>query len=150
MPDGSSADPASLGHAVLMAAQMQESDTATLMVAVQDQLQALLSAPRSSSGALSHRVEYVQLWSDFVYMAPPFLAAYGLLLDNMTMLQEAARQCLLYGEALKTPEGPWRHIVDGPWQDMGKWATGNAWAARCVTSGERLFADGLGAAASFV
>lgn len=65
-------------------------------------------------------------------MAPPFLARYGLLMNNQSMLQEAARQCLLYGEALSTPAGPWKHIVMGSFQDEGEWATGSAWAAACV------------------
>jgi len=47
-------------------------------------------------------MEQVQLWSDSVYMVPPFLAYYGV--DGQT--------------------GVWRHVVEGSWEDEGCWATG--------------------------
>ncbi|OBZ73000.1 hypothetical protein A0H81_07148 [Grifola frondosa] len=51
--------------------------------AARDQLNYLLQdVPRTTDGAISHRVEQVQLWSDFVYMVPPFLAYYGVLLQT--------------------------------------------------------------------
>jgi len=70
--------------------------------------------PKTSDGAISHRVSQLQLWyvrvvlltcsektnkkrvlprrSDSVYMVPPFLAYYGLTTNNQSMLQEAYTQ----------------------------------------------------------
>jgi len=45
-------------------------------------------------------------------------------------LQMAYDQCRLYREAMLDPDVYlWQHVVLGPWQDYGLWATGNAWAA---------------------
>jgi rhamnogalacturonyl hydrolase YesR len=61
--------------------------------AIQQQLDYLLTkAPRHTDGAISHRIEQVQLWSDNVYMVPPFLAYYGALHNNASMMTEAFRQ----------------------------------------------------------
>lgn len=61
--------------------------------AIEQQLDYLLNkAPRNSDGAISHRTEQIQLWSDNVYMVPPFLAYYGALHDNTTVMAEAFNQ----------------------------------------------------------
>lgn len=63
-------------------------------------------------------------------MVPPFLAYYGVVNSNTSLIQEAYRQCELYRQYLRTPEtGLWRHILWGPHPDPGLWATGNGWAA---------------------
>ena len=76
--DGSAADPASLGIAILLAnATLANVD---YMGAVQDENQWLfLEAPRTPDGAISHRVSEVQLWSDFVamYVCPPVFGRNG-------------------------------------------------------------------------
>jgi len=72
--------------------------------------------PKTSDGAISHRVSQLQLWyvrlaasltaprrqrktrfcrSDSVYMIPPFLAYYGMTTNNQSMLQEAYIQVCL-------------------------------------------------------
>lgn len=72
--------------------------------------------------------------ADGVFMAPPFIAYYGAVFENSTILQEAYDQCRLYRNALLQdgPTGPlWAHIYDDvstSWWDKGLWATGNAWA----------------------
>ncbi|ORY45851.1 Six-hairpin glycosidase-like protein [Leucosporidium creatinivorum] len=132
MPDGSLADPASMGVAVVLANWTSEGATKDLYEsAAEEQLQALLvDTPRTDSGAISHRVEELALWSDFVYMVPPFLAYYGVVNDNTSLIQEAYTQCELYRRYLRTPEtGLWRHIIWGSSPDDGLWATGNGWAA---------------------
>ena len=65
--DGSAADPASLGVSILIANQtLQDVD---YMSQVDDENEWLFQkAPRTSDGAISQRVEQVQLWSDFVAM----------------------------------------------------------------------------------
>ncbi len=48
--------------------------------AAKNQLNYLLQvAPRAPNGAISHRASEAQLWADFIYMAPPFIAYYGAL-----------------------------------------------------------------------
>lgn len=123
----SSGDPCSLVPAIDMLASFKDGSE-DQSAAVQRQIDAILSAPRSSDGAISHRVEIVQLWADFMYMVPPSLAYYGVNHKNESMVEMAIEQTLLYQDALSTDEG-WRHIVLGEWQDIGLWATGNAWAA---------------------
>ncbi|PIL32528.1 hypothetical protein GSI_05231 [Ganoderma sinense ZZ0214-1] len=126
-------DPASIGVAVLLAnwTGQGSSDGLDYAGAAQAQLNYLLEkVPRSSDGAISHRIENVQLWSDFVYMVPPFLAYYGVLNQNQSLVQLAYDQCRLYRQALVDEDagGMWRHIA-GNSSDNGHWTTGNGWAA---------------------
>ncbi|GAA5980035.1 hypothetical protein JCM5350_006003 [Sporobolomyces pararoseus] len=92
--------------------------------------------PRTRDGAISHRPpnEPVQLWADFVYMVPPFLAYSGVLSDNSTLLREAYNQCKLYRQYLKLKNSnAVQHVVLGSWHDRGVWNTGNAWLAAGMT-----------------
>jgi len=63
-------------------------------------------------------------------MGPPFLAYYGALRNNQSLLQLAYDNCRLYRDALLIdgPTGPlWAHIYDDDtqsWVDMGIWGTG--------------------------
>lgn len=62
--DGSAADPASIGFAVLLANWTGQSDH-DYAGAAKDQLDFLYNrVPRTSDGALSHRVSEVQLWCE--------------------------------------------------------------------------------------
>jgi Glycosyl Hydrolase Family 88 len=124
--------------------------------AAEGQLQYLLNvAPRSASGAISHREDQVELWfvfsvdsfypesqaepltccpalvkirSDFVYMAPPFIAYFGALQNDSrgnVLLQTAYDQVRLYRDALFDANASlWRHIAMGSMVDTGHWATG--------------------------
>jgi rhamnogalacturonyl hydrolase YesR len=98
-------------------------------MAASEQLRYLVKvAPRARNGAISHRVDQVQLWSDFLYMAPPFIAYYGALQCNW-LLQEAYEQVKLYRDILFDAEaGLWRHIMLGKGEDPTHWGTGNGWA----------------------
>ncbi|GAA94489.1 uncharacterized protein L969DRAFT_83951 [Mixia osmundae IAM 14324] len=130
--EGSTADPASIGVAVLLANKTSSTPNVGYADAATGQLNYLLTvAPRAPSGAISHRVEQVQLWSDSVYMSPPFIAYYGGMTSNVSLLQQAAQQCQLYYTAMVDETNLFRHVVDGDvtTQDPGHWATGNAWAA---------------------
>jgi rhamnogalacturonyl hydrolase YesR len=93
-------------------------------------------APKAADGTISTRESEVQLWSDFVYMAPPFIAYYGALeggSTGATLLQTAYDQVRLYRAVLfDQGVGLWRHIALGSWSDPTHWATGNAWAAAGV------------------
>ena len=67
---------------------------------------------------------------DGVFMGPPFLAYYGALNNNQSLLQLAYDNCRLYRNALLIdgPTGPlWGHIYDDDtksWVDEGIWGTG--------------------------
>jgi len=135
--DGAVGDPASVGPAVLLAYwthAVKGSAAAFYATDAEEQLIYLLDdAPRSSTGAISQRVSQVQLWADFMYMAPPFIAYFGVVQGGpaeFTLLQEAYDQCRLYRATLKSPNtGLWQHIVLGNGTDLTHWGTGNAWAA---------------------
>ncbi|KAH9172576.1 glycoside hydrolase family 105 protein [Lactarius sanguifluus] len=131
--DGSAGDPASIGIAVLIA-NWTGLGGENYAAAATAQLEYLFGprVPKTKNGAISHRVSEVQLWSDSVYMVPPFLAYYGITTGNQSMLQEAYNQVKLYRSYLsdKLAGGLWRHIVLGAnGKDPGHWSTGNAWAA---------------------
>lgn len=58
-------------------------------------------------------------------MVPPFLAYYGALTGNKTILQESFDQVRLYRDALRDEKtGLWRHTALGNSTDDNLWATG--------------------------
>ncbi|KAH9828825.1 Six-hairpin glycosidase-like protein [Rhodofomes roseus] len=152
---GAAGDPASLGVAILLAnwtgapnppldVPLNATDPrgvnfgqgVTYARAAAEQLEYLLTVvPRTDDGAISHRIEQVQLWADFTYMVPPFLAYYAVMTSNQSLLQEAYTQIKLYRSyLLDNDEGLWRHILMGNTNvDTGFWSTGNAWAAAGMT-----------------
>ena len=108
--------------------------TSLYAISAFEQLYYLLhGAPRAPNGAISQRQSQVQLWSDFIYMAPPFIAYYGALQcgpEGDALLQTAYEQVRLYRQVLFDKDvGLWRHIALGNGTDPTHWATGNAWAA---------------------
>ncbi|KAA1476436.1 hypothetical protein DENSPDRAFT_511437 [Dentipellis sp. KUC8613] len=132
--DSSAGDPCSIGAAVLLANWTGQgaADGLDYAGAARDQLDYLWgNVPRTDDGALSHRVSQVQLWSDSVYMVPPFLAYYGVLSQNRSMVEEAYNQIKVYRNYLNDPNanGLWKHILLGNGTDEGHWSTGNGWAA---------------------
>ncbi|EAU81654.1 hypothetical protein CC1G_02670 [Coprinopsis cinerea okayama7 len=131
--DGSTADPASIGVAVVLANITDLDGTANEYAdAARGQLRFLFSdqVPKTDEGAISHRGEQLQIWSDSVYMVPPFLAYYGVATDNKTIVEEAFNQVKLYRKLLRDEDtGLWKHSVLGNNSDPGLWATGNGWAA---------------------
>lgn len=134
--DGAALDGASAGSVVLMGT-FTDTDRATYWENAADgELNYVLNvAPRTRTGAISARDDSAQYWSDGVYMGFPFIAYYGAVKNNGTLLQIAYDQCRLYRDALLI-DGPtgklWAHIYDdstSSWIDEGIWATGNGWAA---------------------
>ncbi|KAI5777194.1 hypothetical protein EDC01DRAFT_430315 [Geopyxis carbonaria] len=121
-PDGSVGDPASLGVFALMAGG------AYADAANRQQHYLVATAPRWDNGAISHRADAPNLWADFVYMAPPFLAFHAASTGDGAALAEAVRQCGLYRDVLGGG-GAWRHITGPEAKDDGHWSTGNGWAA---------------------
>lgn len=59
-------------------------------------------------------------------MVPPFLAYYGVLTQNQSLVQQAYDQCRLYRQYLVDDDagGMWKHIVMGDNTDSGHWSTG--------------------------
>ncbi|KDQ58245.1 hypothetical protein JAAARDRAFT_155953 [Jaapia argillacea MUCL 33604] len=134
--DAVAGDPASIGVAVLLANWTGDGSSnntnAQYGQAATNQLDFLYTdVPRTSDGAISHRTDQLQLWSDFVYMVPPFLAYYGVTSGNRTVVEEAYNQVKLYRNYLRDASagGLWKHVVLGSGQDLGHWSTGNGWAA---------------------
>jgi len=127
--DLSAGDPASLGVSILLANHTLDVNYTSAVNQQNDYL--LRVAPRTEDGALSHRVRDVQLWSDFLAMVPPYLAYYGALTKNDGYLQAAYDQCRLYRQYLQNGTALFRHILlpGDVAEDLGYWATGNAWAA---------------------
>ncbi|OAX34431.1 hypothetical protein K503DRAFT_803603 [Rhizopogon vinicolor AM-OR11-026] len=134
--DGAALDGASAGSAVLLGSFTDSSRHDYWWDAAVAQLNFILNvAPRTSTGAISHRVDSRQYWADGVYMGFPFIAYFGAVTNNATLLQVAYDQCRLYRDALIL-DGPtgklWGHIYSDDtkeWIDEGIWGTGNAWAA---------------------
>jgi rhamnogalacturonyl hydrolase YesR len=96
------------------------------------------TAPRFWNGAISHRYNTPELWADFVYMAPPFLAYYAVATKNSTLLRLAIEQCQLYRQILQANvsepfTGLWEHIIGPEDFQPQLWSTGNAWAAAGMT-----------------
>ncbi|KAM6492136.1 family 88 glycosyl hydrolase [Amanita muscaria] len=129
---GAAGDPASLG----VAAVMLSTTNKTLASAAKAEISYLTKkVPRWWNGAISHRADVAELWADFVYMAPPFIAYYGAAHDDISLLHEAVNQVANYQQVLlanRTSQaqiGSWVHIVGPQSADPGLWSTGNAWAA---------------------
>lgn len=60
-----------------------------------------------------------------MYMVPPFLAYYGVITSNITLLQQAYTQIKLYRNYLRDPKGLWKHVLLGSSGiDEGHWSTG--------------------------
>ena len=72
--DGSAGDPASIGFAVLLANWTgQDNGQIDYAGAASDQLNyLLLDVPKTSDGAISHRVSEVQLWYVFCLLSTLF------------------------------------------------------------------------------
>jgi len=85
-----------------------------------------VKAPRAADGTLSHVFGPVEMWSDGLSGAPPFLAAMGL-------YDEALAQIEGYKKRLWNPEKRLlAHIWDektGSLKDAAFWGGGNGWAA---------------------
>lgn len=127
---GSSGDTAALGVSCILIGQSIADYQAS---AKREAVYLLEIVPRWSNGAISHRGWYAELWADFLYMAPPFLAYQAVATGDEDLMRVAVQQCLLYSDVLQAePERKlWKHIVGPAWRparDKGLWATSNGWA----------------------
>jgi len=122
-------DPSSLGIPALLISTSDHS----YLTAARRQASFLLShIPRTSKGAISHRYDVAEAWSDFVYMVPPFLSYLSVSTGDINYLCTALTQIYIYRDELCIKEGQhrgqWRHIIGPQNQDEGAWATGCGWA----------------------
>lgn len=77
-----------------------------------------LSLSLSSQSRLTHEFK--------PFLFAQFLAYYGVLSRNTSLLDEAYNQIRLYRQYLRDPiTGLWRHILLGSNQDNGLWSTGS-------------------------
>jgi unsaturated rhamnogalacturonyl hydrolase len=132
-------DAASPGEAVLWAAR-KTGDT-VLMNGFERLLDYILNkAPRNAEGIIYHFSNTPQVWSDILYMLPPFLAAAG-----------------KYDEAIRQIDGAMRYL----WNDDKKllshmwdcekqtfvrkdcWGVGNGWSAAGITRVIRALPDSM-------
>ncbi|KAI5365159.1 Putative six-hairpin glycosidase superfamily, glycosyl hydrolase, family 88 [Septoria linicola] len=128
--DGAVSDPAALGVAALMLGQRSWNSKDYRVAADRQKDLLLKTAPRYANGAISHRMENAELWSDAIAMFPPFLAYSGVAGNDTALVHEAITQIGLYRSVLRGKVGLWKHIVgSADRDDPGFWSTGNAWAA---------------------
>ncbi|TFK63599.1 hypothetical protein BDN72DRAFT_861999 [Pluteus cervinus] len=132
---GSVGDPASLGVSAVLLGKTDQvfADASSRQVVYMTQI-----APRYSNGAISHRSDVAELWADFMYMGPPFLAYYAADTNDEQLFLDAINQARTYRQILQPPTpgncpGTWRHIIGPESQDTGLWSTGNSWAAAGMT-----------------
>ncbi|WP_440115461.1 glycoside hydrolase family 88/105 protein [Paenibacillus sp. QZ-Y1] len=82
--------------------------------------------------------EYAEntMWADDLYMSTPFLVRYARLTGNMSALDEAARQFLLYRKYLFMPEFKiMSHVYDFKYGQATQipWGRGNGWTLFSLT-----------------
>jgi rhamnogalacturonyl hydrolase YesR len=122
-------DAASPGEAVLWAAK--KTNDQVLMNGFKKMLDYVLNkAPRDKNGIIYHFTNIPQIWSDIMYMLPPFLSSAG-----------------KYDEAIKQIDGPFSYLWDDKkkllshmW-DCGKnaferkdcWGVGNGWTSAGIS-----------------
>ncbi|KAF9019648.1 hypothetical protein BDZ89DRAFT_1072897, partial [Hymenopellis radicata] len=127
--DGAVGDPASMGISAYLLGMTNSSYAEAAVTEVNFQL----NAPRWSNGAISQRFDVAELWDDFGYMSPPFLAYYAADTRNISLLEESYKQCGYYREVLQATDtsvpywGVYHHIIGPQSQDLGLWSTGNGW-----------------------
>ena len=127
MADGAAGDPMSNGISVLLANATYPSDP-RYNTAFHEQLDFIEhTVPRDANGAISHRVDEVQLWADSVFMVPPVLAYYGALQTDLDeqykYLNMAVTQIRVYRQGLRddSSNGLWHHVMQGSWTDPKHW-----------------------------
>jgi rhamnogalacturonyl hydrolase YesR len=123
--DNGVTDPAASGEGVLHAYEL--SGDADLKQAADEMLGYLLTkAPRSESGVIYHTLDSPEIWSDSLYMAPPFMAVAGAHTEAVAQI-DGVRSVLWNADG---------RLFSHRWHDGDKrfvngrfWGGGNGWAA---------------------
>jgi len=122
-------DAASPGEAVLWAAR--ETGDRVLVEGAGRLLDYVLhKAPRTKEGIIYHFSNIPQIWSDIIYMLPPYLAAAGMY-DEAIRQIDGARACLWDGEK-KLLSHMW-DCEKGAFVRKDFWGVGNGWSAAGIT-----------------
>jgi rhamnogalacturonyl hydrolase YesR len=123
--DNAVTDPASNGEGVLYAYKVTGDE---ILKKAADAMYKYLKAgaPKTENGIICHVTQGRQIWSDAMFMAPPFLAVYG-------DYDEAIKQVNGYRECLWDKE---KKLFSHIWDDQKKvftrkdcWGGGNGWSA---------------------
>ena len=122
-------DPASNGEAVLYA--FERTGNIAFKAASDAMLAYLMNkAPRTADGIIYHVTYAPEIWSDAMYMCPPFLAVAG-------QFEEAVKQVDGYRHYLWNRE---KKLFSHRWDDAKKdfvrrdfWGVGNGWSAAGMT-----------------
>lgn len=122
-------DAASPGEAVLWAAK--RTGDPVLMNGFNELLDYILNkAPRTKEGIIYHFTNLPQIWSDIIYMLPPFLAAAGKYDEAIEQI-DGARGCLWNSDKKLLS-----HMWDCEKQSFVRkdcWGVGNGWSAAGMT-----------------
>jgi rhamnogalacturonyl hydrolase YesR len=132
-------DAAAPGEAVLWAAR--KTGDPVLMTGFNKLLDYVLNkAPRTKEGIIYHFTNQPQIWSDIIYMLPPFLAAAGKY-DEAIKQIEGARACLWNADKKLLS-----HMWDCEKQTFARkdcWGVGNGWSAAGLTRVIRALPDSM-------
>ncbi|TCD69070.1 hypothetical protein EIP91_008968 [Steccherinum ochraceum] len=156
--DAGAVDPCAIGETgfCLLEAGLPEADQERFKAGIDKMLRYILEdcprAPVSTAEAgpaetslLSHRIDAVEIWSDTVYMLPPFLAAsavyairtqQGSPTDRLSRVRLSLEQIVLASEVLQSPSGAWYHIYSLDKREFKRkvlWGVGNGWVCAGIT-----------------
>jgi rhamnogalacturonyl hydrolase YesR len=122
-------DACSPGEAVLWAAK--KTGDPVLMKGFEKLLEYVLNkAPRNKDGIIYHFTNIPQIWSDIMYMLPPFLAVAGKYSEAIKQI-DGARSCLWNSDKKLLS-----HMWDSEKQVFPRkecWGVGNGWSAAGIT-----------------
>jgi unsaturated rhamnogalacturonyl hydrolase len=137
--DNGVTDPASAGEAVLYA--YKKSGEEEFRIASDKMLEWLLfKAPRNKEGTIYHTMNSPEIWSDALYMAPPFIAKAGKYDEAIAQI-EGIRKALWNTEH-KLFSHRW-HDVEQRFINSRFWGGGNGWAAAAYCRVIRTLPDNM-------
>jgi unsaturated rhamnogalacturonyl hydrolase len=137
--DNGVTDPASGGEAVLHAYNISGDEE--LKMGADRMLEYLLvKAPRSKEGIIYHTLNSPEIWSDAMYMSPPFLAVAGRPLESMSQIEGYRK--FLWNPQHQLFSHRW-HNGENKFINQRFWGGGNGWAAACYCRVIRALPDNM-------
>ncbi|AGA77191.1 glycoside hydrolase family 88/105 protein [Echinicola vietnamensis] len=112
----------------------QETGEEKFRKALDTLIQQLEKHPRVSDGGFWHKKKYPhQVWLDGLYMAGPFMAAYGAAFDQPAQIDDAVHQLMAAYEVLFDPEKHllyhgWDESREQDWADKETGLSANFWS----------------------
>ncbi|KAK7693140.1 hypothetical protein QCA50_002706 [Cerrena zonata] len=105
---------------------------------------------------LSHRIDSVQIWSDTIYMLPPFLVSAAVYYSHhpesnsryhpANLIRMSLKQIILAAQVLQAPTGEWSHIYDLSKRKFERktfWGVGNGWVCAGIIRVFTIFATAI-------